>query len=90
MRTVGYVVEGEVQGVGFRYFARREAQRLGIVGWVRNRRDGAVEGQAAGPDGAVEAFLSRLSRGPAMANVTNVDLTEISDDPERFMTFEIR
>ncbi len=90
MRTVGFVVEGEVQGVGFRYFARREAHRLGIVGWVRNRPDGAVVGEAAGPDGAVEAFLSRLRRGPAMANVTNVDLTEISDDSERFMTFEIR
>lgn len=90
MRTLRFVVEGEVQGVGFRYFARREAQRLGVAGWVRNRRDGAVEGEAAGPDDAVEAFLSRLRRGPAMANVTNVDVTEISDDSERFIAFEIR
>ena len=90
MRTVGFVVEGEVQGVGFRYFARREAHRLGIVGWVRNRPDGAVEGEAAGPDGAMEAFLSRLRRGPTMANVTNLALNEISVEHERFIAFEIR
>lgn len=90
MRAVAFVVEGDVQGVGFRYFARREAQRLGIVGWVRNRRDGAVEGQAAGPDDAVEAFLSRLRRGPSMANVTNLTSSEISDHGAQFMMFEIR
>lgn len=90
MRAVAFVVEGDVQGVGFRYFARREATRLGIVGWIRNRRDGVVEGHAAGPDDALEAFLGRLRGGPSMANVTNVALTEISDDTERFIVFEIR
>ena len=90
MRVVGFVVEGEVQGVGFRYFARREAQRLGIVGWVRNRRDGAVEGRAIGEDSSVDAFISRLRLGPSMANVTNVDLIEISDDTESYIAFDIR
>ena len=43
------VVEGRVQGVGYRDFTRRAAERLGVAGWVRNRRDGAVEALLSGP-----------------------------------------
>ena len=58
------VVEGHVQGVGYRHFARRIALRFGVSGWVRNRRDGAVEMLVAGPADKIEAALAELRRGP--------------------------
>ncbi len=53
------VVEGYVQGVGYREFTRRAALRLGVSGWVRNRSDGAVEALICGPPVAVEALVGR-------------------------------
>lgn len=64
-----FVVSGQVQGVGFRYSALAQAQRLGLDGWVRNRADGAVEGLARGEAGALEAFRAWLQRGPGAARV---------------------
>ncbi|MDR3160599.1 MAG: acylphosphatase, partial [Spirochaetaceae bacterium] len=66
------LVEGRVQGVGFRYSAYREAQRLGLTGWVRNTGSGAVEALAEGTSPQLEAFLSWLRRGPPQARVDSV------------------
>jgi acylphosphatase len=63
---------GDVQGVGFRFFAEREARKLGLDGYVRNRYDGAVEVEAEGTASALEQFLSALRRGPRMARVQDV------------------
>ncbi|MET0783726.1 MAG: acylphosphatase, partial [Leifsonia flava] len=49
-------MHGGVQGVGFRWFAREEAARLGIAGWIRNRDDGTVEAVVDGDDAAVDAM----------------------------------
>ena len=66
------VVNGRVQGVGFRYFALATATSLGLVGWVANLPDGRVQCVAEGPAADLEALLEALGRGPAGAGVTSV------------------
>jgi acylphosphatase len=63
---------GDVQGVGFRYFAQSHARRLGLKGYVRNRYDGAVEVEAEGSADALERLLDLLRTGPRMARVQDV------------------
>lgn len=70
---VDATVRGRVQGVGFRYFAWREAQDLDLEGWVANEPDGTLRCLAQGPRDRVEAFLARLEAGPASAVVERVD-----------------
>jgi acylphosphatase len=67
-----FLVFGRVQGVGFRYFVVRQAEALGLSGWVRNLPDGNVEALAAGEEGAIEAFEGRLWSGPPRAQVSEV------------------
>jgi len=76
--------------VGFRWFVRAEARPLGLTGWVRNRPDGAVEGEVEGRDDAIEALIPCLEVGPPSAIVTNVDISEISDEVPEYKHFEIR
>ncbi|MGA8036189.1 MAG: acylphosphatase [Candidatus Acidiferrales bacterium] len=72
-QTRMYLVRGQVQGVGYRYFAMRAAQRLGIRGTVKNLRDGRVEVRAAGPAKAMAAFRVELQSGPEGSAVSGVD-----------------
>jgi acylphosphatase len=80
------VVEGRVQGVGFRYFVVEKAQALGLTGWVRNRLDDTVEVTAEGERPALDQFLALLHRGPRAALVTRVkaDWQETSGEFNRF------
>lgn len=78
------LISGRVQGVGFRYSMAEEAERLGVNGWVRNRRDGTVEAVIEGPSEAVEALLAWARRGPPSARVTDVAISEIEGSFERF------
>jgi acylphosphatase len=71
-----FIVAGRVQGVGFRWFAQRWAERLGLRGWVCNREDGTVESEAEGPQPAVAEFERRMRAGPAGAQVDAVEATE--------------
>jgi acylphosphatase len=64
---------GRVQGVGFRVFTRREAERLGLSGHVRNEPDGTVSVVAEGPRQRLETLLAALHRGPRNARVERVD-----------------
>ena len=64
---------GRVQGVGFRYSTQREARRLGLSGWVRNRRDGTVEITAQGDEKILQTFLAWCRKGPSHAGVSSVD-----------------
>ena len=66
------VIHGDVQGVGFRYFLMREAQRLGLRGWVRNRDDGTVEFVAEGSRTELDRLRQAAERGPQMAHVERV------------------
>lgn len=76
-----FVVRGRVQGVAFRAHARAEAQRLGLVGFVANRDDGAVEGEAGGSEAALDDFVGWLHRGPAWARVDDVAWQAVPEGP---------
>lgn len=67
------VVHGRVQGVYFRASAQREAKRLGLTGWVKNRLDGGVEMVAEGEEDQVKTFLSWAQHGPSTARIDDVD-----------------
>ena len=77
-------ISGRVQGVGFRYSLQREAARLGLTGWVRNRRDGSVEATIQGPQDAVEKVIEWAHRGPSSARVTDVQVKEAQGEFDRF------
>jgi acylphosphatase len=83
------LVDGHVQGVGYREFPRRTALSLGVSGWVRNRYDGAVEALIRGPPAAVEALVAEMRQGPRFADVSSVSVTEPdethSDDSAAFV-----
>ncbi len=80
-RVVRLSIRGRVQGVGFRYWMEREAERLGLDGWVRNRRDGSVEALIAGPAPLVEELIRACRQGPPAARVERVDVEPWSPPP---------
>jgi acylphosphatase len=67
-----YVLSGHVQGVGFRWWARDLAERLGVSGWVRNERDGTVRIELCGDLDQLEEIRRRLSKGPPGARVESI------------------
>ena len=80
MRTaLDLTVTGRVQGVSFRAYAEREANRLGVAGWVRNEPDGSLEIHAEGDRDAVEAFVLWTYDGPSLARVDHVDARPADD-----------
>jgi acylphosphatase len=79
-------ITGRVQGVGFRFYTQRKAQELGLTGWVRNRRDGAVEAVIQGSPGAVETMIAWARNGPPSARVAEVRLTEAGGEYSGFET----
>jgi acylphosphatase len=81
-KTLRVRVEGRVQGVGYREFARRAATRLHVAGWVRNLADGAVEALVFGAPQAVEALLGDMRAGPPLAKVTALDARETETEAE--------
>ena len=72
-----FVVTGRVQGIGFRWFAQRWAERLGVRGWICNRDDGTVASEAEGRSQALAEFERHLREGPAGAQVDAVEATEL-------------
>lgn len=73
-----FLIRGVVQGVGFRHALKREAQRLALSGWVRNRADGSVEAVAVGADDALEALQHWARRGPPSAHVDAVEVSHLA------------
>ncbi|PYP60160.1 MAG: acylphosphatase [Gemmatimonadetes bacterium] len=90
MGTRRFLVYGRVQGVGFRWFVWREAERLGLGGFVRNLRDGSVEVIAAGPPQALEALEHILGLGPAQSRVERVESSEVPHELMIPNDFDIR
>jgi acylphosphatase len=80
-RTLRVRIEGRVQGVGFRYWTEATATRLGLSGWVRNRRDGSVEAVFSGPADGVAEMLELCRQGPPSARIDRIDTTEADDPP---------
>jgi acylphosphatase len=87
IRAFSASVAGRVQGVGFRWAAAVEAQRLGLKGWVRNMSSGEVEVWVEGQEEKVHAFLEWLHRGPSYAHVSEVLVTHVS--PKGYKQFTI-
>jgi acylphosphatase len=76
MKAYKFRITGIVQGVGFRWHTKRNADKSGVSGWVQNTTDWAVEGVVEGEDAAVEVFLNLLRLGPLTARVDEVALAE--------------
>jgi acylphosphatase len=74
------VVHGRVQGVGFRAFVAQEASARGLSGWVRNRRDGAVEAVFVGDATVVEGMIAACRRGPPGSRVDDILETDAGAD----------
>lgn len=81
--TLQLTIAGRVQGVGYRESLRAEALRLGVRGWVRNRRDGTVEAVAQGPADAVDALVAWARQGPPAARVAQIDVRPASGEADR-------
>jgi acylphosphatase len=77
-----------VQGVGFRYFAQRRAEELGLNGWARNLDDGRVEVYATGPAERLSDLAAALHMGPRMAEVRGVE--EMEDTVQKVVGFSVR
>jgi acylphosphatase len=73
MNAKRMIVRGLVQGVGYRAWMVRQAHKLGLDGWVRNRSDGSVEALVAGETAAVEELLRLCRRGPKLAEVLSIE-----------------
>jgi len=82
-------IHGRVQGVGYRYALCDEADRGGVTGWVRNRRDGSVEALLQGPSERVAQLVEWARRGPPAARVDDVQV-EARDDEPVCAGFELR
>ena len=83
-----FFISGDVQGVGFRFFAQRAAARHQVVGFVKNLDDGRVEALAEGPPQSVEAFKDELATGPRYSSVNHFE--EIHLEPSgNYSSFRI-
>lgn len=89
MKRITAIVIGRVQGVSYRYYTQREANRLGLTGWVRNEPDGSVRIVAEGPEDSLKGLVMFLELGPPAARVEQV-LVDWSMALTEFRSFEIR
>jgi acylphosphatase len=89
MHTLQLRIVGMVQGVGYRYALEREAAKLGITGWVRNRRDGSVEAVIQGAPETIDALAAWARHGPPGAQVTGVSTSVAAEHDRTYERFEI-
>jgi len=90
VRRVRMILSGKVQGVFFRNFAKQNANKLGIVGYAKNIGDGKMEILAEGEERKIEEFVKLCKKGPMMAHVTSLDMTEETVVPDEHEYFDIR
>ncbi len=85
-RQVHIVVNGLVQGVGFRYFTFRKAKELGLTGFVKNLPDGTVEVEAEGEQGMLQELIDAIKIGPrsAVVNEVNTDWNTFTGEYDQF------
>ncbi len=89
MEAYVLIVSGRVQGVGFRWFAEREALKRNIRGYVRNLEDGRVEILAQAELTALDEFRERIRRGPSASRVDYVEATAVAVDAD-LSSFRVR
>lgn len=89
MKSIYIIIDGRVQGVGFRYFALLKATELNLTGWVKNTRDGKVEIEASGEQQNLNTFIDWMKTGPTRAIIKTFSVSDIT--PTRtFTNFSIR
>ena len=77
-KRISYKVAGQVQGVNFRSFTQKQAKSIGLTGFVTNKSDGTVQGEAQGSEDALNQFVQHLNKGPSAASVKSVDKSDIA------------
>ncbi len=82
-KAVRLIVQGRVQGVGYRWWTRETARGLGLDGWVRNLADGSVEALVIGEAQAIDQLVARCHEGPPAARVSAVAVQSAKDDGSR-------
>ena len=87
MKSYHLSIKGRVQRVFYRESAKREANRLGVTGWVKNKPDGSVELLACGTEDTVQKLVEWCKTGPPLAKVTEVTVTEV--EPQVFDAFTV-
>lgn len=75
-KTIRIVIRGRVQGVSYRAWTKKQADRHGVAGWVRNLPDRTVEALFSGPAESVDALLAACRRGPFAARVDGIEVSE--------------
>jgi len=90
MKRVHVFISGNVQGVGFRYFTKKNAHSLGINGWVKNLPDGRVEAVFEGRDEDVVEMINRVKKGPTSSYVTDTEIKEEEFSAKKFEEFGVR
>ena len=83
------VIEGRVQGVGYRNYAQRRGELAGLVGYVMNLKDGRVRARVEGPRAVIEEFVRALEKGPPLSRVESVTVRWLPPT-NRFVGFDIR
>jgi acylphosphatase len=86
----GFQVHGRVQGIGFRYYVRGQAQALELAGWVRNEADGSVAGEAGGDFSRMEAFREILEHGSPGSRISRLDWWPLDEGQSLPFPFAIR
>jgi acylphosphatase len=89
MQQAHVFIEGRVQGVGFRHFAKVNAEEVGVYGWVKNLPDGRVEAIFAGPLDHIREMVNRCEEGPGASRVDDIDVT-VEEAEEDYEGFEVR
>ena len=89
LKRAKIIVNGLVQGVGFRYFVIQQARRLGLKGYTKNLYTGEVITEVEGDAGLIQQFIKELKVGPSHAHVKNCAI-EWSEFTDEFKTFEVR
>lgn len=88
MKRAHVFIEGRVQGVGFRHFAKVNAEEIGILGWVKNLPDGRVEAILEGPIDHLREMVDLLEDGPGSGRVDDLDV-EVTEATGEFEEFEV-
>ena len=89
-RAHRWLISGRVQGVGFRWFTRQQAERLGLSGWAENLPDGRVEIVARGAPDALDEFEEAIRQGPRFARVDDVEKADIPHEDVPDKSFKTR
>ena len=84
------IIEGRVQGVGFRYFAYNNALKYNLAGYVRNIPDGNLEIVCSGEEQDLDKFINMMKKGPSFSHITSFKINELISNNFIFNDFEIK